>query len=75
MTRVHITGGCFDVRETIIRAHLSSLMADAAAERRAHAGGDPAESRRGLRRQVGLALVRIGRALADEPTGSPAHSA
>lgn len=68
-------GACFEARSSMIKAHQSELLAEAAAERQAHAGAPLAGSRAGLRRMLGLFLVRIGRGLAGEAPNSQARSA
>jgi methyl coenzyme M reductase subunit C len=70
MTRDLSTGGPIDSRGMIVRTHRAELLASAAAERTAHVAKP--SSKPTVRRQLGRTLVRIGRALADEPrTGRP----
>lgn len=74
MTGVPDPGGV-DVRDMIIQAHISTLIGQADAERRAHESRPTNEAHSGLRRHLGLTLVRVGRALADDPPGAPIHTA
>lgn len=69
MTHDPTAGGGVQVRGALVQAHRSELLAEAAAERQAHVAH--LESKSGVRRQVGHALVRVGRALADDsPSGA-----
>jgi hypothetical protein len=68
MTMDPIGGGAEDVRGTLIHAHQRDLLAKAAAERQVHElrQGPCHEQSATVRRRLGLALVRVGQALAGD---------
>jgi hypothetical protein len=65
----------YDLHGTFVKTHQTELMAEASANRAAHASRPEREPRDGLRRSLGHLLVRVGRALADETPGAPIQSA
>jgi len=65
----------YDLHGTFVKTHQAELMAEASANRAAHASAAEAAPRAGLRRSLGHLLVRVGWALADETPGAPVHSA
>jgi hypothetical protein len=71
MTNNPEIGACFAARTSAVRTHQDELLAEAEAWRQARAASRLDESKPGLRRTVGrtvgLALVRVGRSLADDP--------
>jgi hypothetical protein len=68
-------GPASDAQARIIDAHRAELLAEAASQRLAHGTGSAAKAGGGLRRTLGLFLVRVGRGLAGEAAGSQPHSA
>ena len=71
MTMDPIGGANDDARATVIRSHLADLLAEAAVERQLRDARCQGEHPAGVRRRLGLALVRVGHALAGE---SPRHA-
>ena len=63
-------GGWIGVQHALVRARQAELLAEATAERQAHQASHQSESKHAVRRQLGRAMVRLGRALADETPGS-----
>ncbi|MGH2465126.1 MAG: hypothetical protein ACRDGI_06665 [Candidatus Limnocylindrales bacterium] len=59
-------GAAEEVRGTLIRSHRDELLAQAAAEREVRQAHCPGEGPAGVRRRLGLALVRVGQAVAGE---------
>jgi hypothetical protein len=73
MPRTRYEEPWMDLHRTFANDHLATLLAEAEAERLVRPA--PSEPRNGIRRSVGHVLIRIGRTIADEPSGRPAHSA
>lgn len=71
MTMDPIGGAAEEVRGTIIRSHHRDLLAQASVERESRRGPCPGERPGSVRRRLGLALVRIGQAVAGE---APRHA-
>lgn len=71
MTMDPIGGAAEGVRGTFVRAHQADLLAEAAAERQLRDARCAGEQPAGVRRRLGLALVRAGHALAGE---GPRHA-
>jgi hypothetical protein len=69
MTNNPEIGACFAARTSAVRTHQDELLAEAEAWRQARLASQ-SDSKPGLRRTVGLALVRVGRSLAGEPNAS-----
>ncbi len=69
------TGASVEVRARIVRAHRDDMLAAAATERQALAAHTRIGAVGGLRRGLGHALIRAGRAVARETPKTRVHPA